>query len=138
MRTVGQDKGASGTGQAAGTLAERVERALRDDFLRRAVQFTTQRLRHNKQQAAAALGQWEVWRERGRQIRAHTVGHLDTYLQQFVNNVRRRGGQVHFAADAAEAVRLVVQLASERGVRLTVKSKSMVSEEVNLKAALTA
>ncbi|MCL6637157.1 MAG: iron-sulfur cluster-binding protein [Alicyclobacillus sp.] len=128
----------SASGQAAGTLAERVERALQDDFLRRAVQFTTQRLRHNKQQAAAALGQWEAWRERGRQIRAHTVAHLDRYLQQFVENVRRHGGHVHFAADAAEAVHLVVQLACDRGVRLAVKSKSMVSEEVHLNDGLTA
>ena len=54
------------------------------------------------------------------------------------SNVERVGGHVFFAADAAEAREHVVGLARERGARLIVKSKSMVTEEIGLNPALEA
>ena len=71
-------------------------------------------------------------------VRAETLAHLDRYVEQFADNVERVGGQVFFAADAAEAREHVVGLARERGVRLVVKSKSMVTEEIGLNPALEA
>ncbi len=71
-------------------------------------------------------------------MRAETLAHLDRYVEQFATNVERLGGHVFFAADAAEARRHVVGLAQERGARLIVKSKSMVTEEIGLNPALEA
>ena len=44
---------------------------------------------------------WEEWREEARQIKIHTLDHLDYYLELLYDNVTAAGGQVHFAADAA-------------------------------------
>ena len=79
---------------------------------------------------------WEELRERGRQIKSHTIENLDYYLELLYERVTRNGGQVHFARDAAEANGIVVDIASSRGVKLATKSKSMVSEEMGLNHAL--
>ncbi|WP_188881896.1 LutB/LldF family L-lactate oxidation iron-sulfur protein [Alicyclobacillus cellulosilyticus] len=116
----------------AGGVQARARAALQDEFLRGAVRFTTDRLRGRKQAAAEELGRWEEWRERGRQIRAHTVEHLDYYLRQFVDNLRAAGAKVYFAVDAHEAAETVAGIVREKQGRLVVKSKSMVSEEIHL------
>jgi L-lactate dehydrogenase complex protein LldF len=120
------------------TVMERAHHALQDEFLRKAVRFTTARLKNNKLKASEELGRWEDWRERGRRIRAHTVAHLDYYLKQFADQVRARGGKVYFAADAAEAARIVSGIVEEKKAKLIVKSKSMVSEEVHINRHLEA
>jgi L-lactate dehydrogenase complex protein LldF len=43
---------------------------------------------------------------------------------------------VHRAADAAEAIRIVLEIAVKNGTQLVAKSKTMVSEEINLNYAL--
>ena len=85
------------------TLKARAARALDDPFLRKAVRITVERLRAGRDRSAQALGDWEEWRERGRLVRAHVIEHLDYYLAEFSENFERRGGQVHFAKDAAQA-----------------------------------
>jgi L-lactate dehydrogenase complex protein LldF len=119
-------------------LKERVHEALQDDFLRKSVKFTVDRLKAGKQKASEKLGQWETWRERARQVRAHTVANLDHYLGRFSANVEKAGGKVFFAADAAEAVAEVQRIALAQDARLVVKSKSMVSEEIHLNRHLQA
>jgi L-lactate dehydrogenase complex protein LldF len=77
-------------------------------------------------------------RDRARQIRAHTLSKLDTYLTQFAAAVEAAGGQVHWAADGEAANRIVLGLARAGGVKKAVKGKSMVSEETGLNHALQA
>lgn len=115
-------------------LKERADLALENQFLRKAVRFTVDRLRNGKATGAAALGDFEAWRERGHRIRAHTIANLDRYLDEFTRNLELAGGKAHFAADAAEASAICVRIAQERGAKLAVKSKSMVSEEIELNA----
>jgi L-lactate dehydrogenase complex protein LldF len=79
---------------------------------------------------------WEEWRDEARQIKVHTLDHLDYYLELLHDNVTAAGGQVHFAADAAEANAIVGHLAQSRGVKVATKSKSMVSEELELNPVL--
>lgn len=127
----------SGHGHAAGaTVKERADLALNDEFLRKAVKFTTERLRGGKIKAAAEHGNWDDWRERGRQIRLHTIAHLDYYLNLFADNARANGVHVHFAETAADAVKLSLDIAQRRQAKSVVKSKSMVTEELHLNHAL--
>ena len=79
---------------------------------------------------------WEEWREEAQRIKRHTIDHLDYYLEMLYANVTKAGGQVHFARDAAEANGIVAELARTRQVKLATKSKSMVSEELDLNQAL--
>ena len=88
--------------------------------------------------AAAATSDWEELRERGRAIKTHTVEHLEYYLEMAERNVRAAGGNVYFAEDAEAACEYVAKLARDRGVKLVVKSKSMVSEEIGLNDRLIA
>ncbi|GIQ66292.1 hypothetical protein PACILC2_48600 [Paenibacillus cisolokensis] len=83
-------------------LKSRAKRALGDEFLRKAVAFTTDKLRKGRLDAADMLGDWEAWRERARAIRSHTISHLDYYLGQFADNVQKRGGHVYFAVTGAK------------------------------------
>src|SRR5688500_2703971 len=69
-------------------------------------------------------------------IKQHTLDHLDYYLEQFTTNVRKNGGHVHFARDGAEAKRIIVDIAARANVTRCIKSKSMVSEEIELVHAL--
>src|SRR5262249_43170677 len=69
-------------------------------------------------------------------IKQHTLAHLDRYLEQLEAAVQRLGGHVHWAADAAAARQIVVDIARRAGCRRAVKSKSMTSEEVHLNPAL--
>ena len=87
---------------------------------------------------ARGIAGWDAWRDQVAVVREHTVAHLDYYLEQFARQVERHGGQVSFAADAAEACRIVGDVAADAGAGLVVKSKSMVSEEVGLNRALQA
>jgi len=120
------------------TFYDRVDDAVRDKHLRSALNIATTRFVQNRALALAALPEAEALRDHARRIRAHTIVHLDRYLAQFAESVERNGGVVHWAKTPAEAVNYVVELAQSRAVKLAVKSKSMVSEEVELNAALEA
>jgi L-lactate dehydrogenase complex protein LldF len=84
----------------------------------------------------ARFKDWEAARSRCQEIKREAINHLDQYLLQFEEKVTARGGQVFWASDAAEACAYVADLASRRSVRTVVKSKSMVTEEIQLSAAL--
>ena len=78
---------------------------------------------------------WEQLRESARAIKAHTLAHLDYYLELLDERVRQNGGVMHFARDSQEANSIIMELARSRGVKLVIKSKSMVSEEMGLNDA---
>ncbi|WP_336759723.1 LutB/LldF family L-lactate oxidation iron-sulfur protein [Paenibacillus sp. USHLN196] len=118
------------------TVKERAGLALNDDFLRKAVKFTTERLRNGKKSASEEHGNWDEWRERGRQIRLHTIAYLDYYLNEFVNNARANGVHIHFADTSVEAAAIALDIAAHKQASTVVKSKSMVSEEVHLNHVL--
>ncbi len=81
---------------------------------------------------------WQELRQAGHDIRLHTVNHLDYYLQLLEQRVTEAGGHVHWAADAEEARRIVLDIAAEHNVKRVVKVKSMVTEEIELNHALAA
>lgn len=118
------------------TVKERSKHALQDDFLRKAVKFTTERLKTGKKKATEEHGNWEEWRERGRQIRLHTIAHLDYYLNLFTENARKQGAHVYFVNTPAEAAALTREIVKEKQASSVVKSKSMVTEELHINRVL--
>jgi len=85
-----------------------------------------------------ALPEFEALRDAAREIREHTLAHLDHYLERFEKRARKQGASVHWAASAEEARRLVVALCKEARATTVAKGKSMVGEEIGLNAALEA
>ena len=84
----------------------------------------------------AAMPEFEALRRTGRDIRDHTLAHLDAYLEMFERNAVRAGAQVHWAENAADACDIILGICRDAGARIVTKSKSMVSEEVGLRARL--
>ena len=93
-------------------------------------------LRAKRDAAARAEPDFERLREQAQQIKAHALDHLDLLLERFEASAQRAGARVHFAADAAELRRVVLELLSQAGARRVVKSKSMLTEECGLNPEL--
>ena len=60
------------------------------------------------------------------------IDNLDHYLDQFIAAAEASGTKVYLASDADEANRIIEHIAVERQVKVVAKSKSMVSEEIEL------
>ncbi len=110
----------------------RTQDALADVQLKGALKHVTSIVLASRAAALDELPGADAWRDHARRIRAHTLARLDRYLDQFVGAVEARGGHVHYAHTEEDAVRYVCELAALRGLRLAVKSKSMISEEISL------
>jgi L-lactate dehydrogenase complex protein LldF len=117
---------------------KRVEDALANKDLAAVIRRTTTRSLDARTAALANLAGADDWRDRARAIRADTLAHLDRYLEQFIAAVEARGGHVHYAQRAQDATDYVCRLAQARGVKVAVKSKSMISEEIELNHHLEA
>ena len=89
-----------------------------------------------RDQAAEETPGWEAMRDRARDVKAHTIDNLDYYLEMTERNVVAAGGNVFFSTDAESATRYVIELARSRGVRIVIKGKSMLSEEMGLNQRL--
>ncbi len=61
-----------------------------------------------------------------------SIENLDRYLLEFESNFLRRGGKVIWANTVEEAQREILQIAQRHGAKSVVKSKSMVTEEIEL------
>jgi L-lactate dehydrogenase complex protein LldF len=81
---------------------------------------------------------FDALRERATVIRDEAISRLDHYIAAFENKVGAAGGHVHRAATGADACRIVGDICRSAGARHVTKSKSMVTEEIELNAALEA
>ena len=112
--------------------------ALADTQLRRNLGNATTTIRSKRAAVVDELPDWQALRTAGRQIKDDVLWHLDTYLAQLEDAVRRAGGQVHWARDAHEANRIVTDLVHSTGADEIVKVKSLTTDEIELNQALAA
>ncbi len=91
-----------------------------------------------RKQAAENLPEFEALRDRGVEIKNKVLANLDFYLEQFEQSVERNGGRVHFARDGAEANRIIEGICEDAENKTIIKSKSMVTEELELNHHLEA
>ncbi len=122
--------------QPPGAFRARARDALAAERMQAALDSSTLRLYDHRSQAWDGLGDVEELRETARRIRERTIARLDDHLEAFADAVGARGGNVFFARTAEEARTYVVDVCTRAGARLAVKSKSMLSEEIGLNAAL--
>ena len=127
-----------GDAARAPDFADAAKGSLANAQLRRNVRHATDVIRGKRALVVGETSDWQQLREAGRQIKAHVLRHLDTYLQQFEENCTRAGGHVHWAADADEANRIIVDLIKARGESEVIKVKTMTSDETRLNVALEA
>jgi len=111
---------------------------LDDPVLQAAMKRAKGKFVDGRAKAVADVDAWEAIRAHAARLRDRTIANLDAYLVEFERNAVRRGAQVHWADSAEEACAILVKIAADNGVRTVTKSKSMVSEEVNLNERLEA
>lgn len=102
-----------------------------------AVQTGTDRFASQRLEAIAEYEPMDEMRDHARTIRLHTVEHLGHYLGVFADRVEASGGRIHFASDASEAADIVAGIVAAQGGTV-IKSKSMVTEEIELNHRLEA
>ena len=117
---------------------QNAHRALGDAQLQKALGNVRAGFIDKRAAAAARLPEFEALRDAARDIKNHTLAHLDLYLEAYEKNVTAAGGTVHFARTAQEACEAVVAICKAQGARVVTKGKSMVSEEIGLNAAIEA
>jgi len=115
----------------------RIRQSIANEALQIALDNNTQRRLKARAVAFESLPDWRERRQRARAIRADVISHLDEYRDQFIAKVEQNGIIVHRAKDAAEAINIVLEIIGSKP-KLIAKSKSMISEEIEVNHALEA
>lgn len=110
--------------------------ALLDTQLQSALHNTRGGFIDKRREAIDALPEYEQLRTAARDLKRHTLDHLDHYLEYFEQQVIASGGKVHWASTAEQARQIIVELCRKADAELVTKGKSMVGEEINLNEAL--
>lgn len=79
---------------------------------------------------------WQAARHLAAEVKNHTLENLADWLEQFEQAFTARGGKVFWAATASDAADYVLDLAQRRRAKKVVKSKSMITEEIQLNEKL--
>ena len=78
----------------------------------------------------------ELARIRAGYLKYKVISELDKYLIEFEDNFSKNGGQIIWASDANEAIKEIIAIARKHDVKSAVKSKSMITEEIELNSSL--
>ncbi len=106
---------------------------LADENLQQALEIMTRRgFPVRRREVVARLPEFEALRDVGREIKEHTLAHLDFYLELYEENVVAAGGEVHWARTPEEARAAVLKICRGAGARTVTKGKSMIAEEIGL------
>jgi L-lactate dehydrogenase complex protein LldF len=82
--------------------------------------------------AAERLPEFDALRDAARDIKDHTLAHLDLYLEAYEARVTAAGGRVHYAVTAEEARAAVLAICRQVAARTVTKGKTMIAEEIGL------
>jgi len=74
----------------------------------------------------------DLAKDRAARIKRNVVNDLEYYLKEFEMNFSKNGGQIIWAENAADANKAIKNIAKLHNVKNVVKSKSMITEEIEL------
>jgi L-lactate dehydrogenase complex protein LldF len=121
---------------------QKIRVALANENLQEALDGNARRRVGARVTAFGSLPDWEERRQRAHAVRADVIAHLDSYLDQFIKNAQANGITIHRAKDGAEAIKIILGIVGADGhpplQKLIAKSKSMISEEIELNPTLEA
>jgi L-lactate dehydrogenase complex protein LldF len=95
-------------------------------------------LRQKRDAEMHAMPEWEELRQMASDIKEHTLTHLAHYLEEFERNAKANGVHVHWARDAEEHNRIVLDILNSHGAKTLIKSKSMLTEECGFREFMAA
>jgi len=93
-------------------------------------------LRKARDRQRDMVPEWEELRELASKIKEHTLTHLSEYLEEFERNATANGIKVHWALDAEEHNRIAAEIFEDHGVTKVIKSKSMSTDECQMRPYL--
>jgi L-lactate dehydrogenase complex protein LldF len=123
---------------SARAFKENARTAVADPQLKRALAHVKEGFIGKRAKAAAKLPEFERLRDAARDVKNHTLDHLDHYLEHYERKVIETGGQVHWCPTAEDARRVVLDICRAAGARTVTKGKSMIAEEIALNDHLEA
>jgi L-lactate dehydrogenase complex protein LldF len=112
--------------------------ALADAELQNALKFVEANFVARRREVVDRLPEFDALRDSSRDIKDHTLAHLDLYLEQYEARVTAAGGHVHYAPTAADACQIVLDLCRKLGAKTVTKGKSMIGEEIGINDFLEA
>ena len=111
---------------------DNARKALADPQVARARQHMKAGFIGKRRKAADRLPEFEALRDAARDIKVHTLAHLDLYLERYEQKVRDTGGEVHWCPTPEDARRTILEICRGVGAKSATKGKSMISEEIAL------
>jgi L-lactate dehydrogenase complex protein LldF len=111
---------------------------LRNPQLRKNVGHAIDVIQAKRAKLVAEKTDWQELRSAAAAIRTHALENLGFYLEQFEARCTAAGGTVHWAADADEARRIILDLLRQENASEVIKIKTMTSAEIQLNPFLEA
>jgi L-lactate dehydrogenase complex protein LldF len=105
---------------------------LRNPQLRKNVMHATDVITAKRARLVEEKADWQQLRDAASAIRGHVLENLATYLEQFEERCTAAGGVVHWAANAEEARRIILEILREEKADEVIKIKTMTSAEIQL------
>lgn len=121
---------------SAHEFKRRSEAALLDPELKRAMGKAKGGFQEKRRNAVDSLPEFEALKQAARELKEHTLHHLDFYLERYEQAVAAAGGQVHWASTTEEAREIILKICRNAGAKRVTKGKSMVGEEMGINEAL--
>src|SRR2546423_180221 len=109
---------------------ENAKEALADPQLQSALHGIETGIVDRRRLVVSQLPEFEALRDSARDIKNHTLAHLDLYLERFEQRCTAAGGHVHHAVTAEEARAIVLDICRKANAKLVTKGKSMIGEEI--------
>ena len=117
---------------------KRAALASADANLQKTMELVRSNMVVKRRDAVAETRDFESLRDIGRDIRNQSVAQMPELLERFETQATAAGATVLWAEDAAAAREIFARIVSRHNLKRAIKSKSMVSEEIGLNAALAA
>jgi L-lactate dehydrogenase complex protein LldF len=111
---------------------------LRDPQLRKNVAHAIDVIQSKRARLVAEKSDWQELRAAASWIKDDALQNLGAYLEQFEERCTAAGGHLHWAADAAEARRIILEILREEKAGEVIKIKTMTSAEIQLNPYLEA
>jgi L-lactate dehydrogenase complex protein LldF len=122
--------------QTAATFIEKSTAKATDLEHRRKINFNIGKYNAVVPQGKMQFDNVHLARERAKNTKWRAIETLDQQLEEFELHFSRRGGKVIWAEDSNQAIAEILEICRQKNCRTLVKSKSMVTEEIHLNAAL--
>jgi L-lactate dehydrogenase complex protein LldF len=117
---------------------ENAREALADPQLQSSMHGIETGIVDRRRATVARLPEFDALRDSARDIKNHTLAHLDLYLEQFEQRCTTAGGHVHYAVTAEEARAKALEICRKANAKLVTKGKSMIGEEIAINDHLEA